>query len=558
MKALLGFAPLLGRQKGRLARALLLSLLTLAAGVGLLGVSGWFLTAAALSTAGAAFNLFGPSATIRGLSFVRILARYGERLAGHDATLRLLSDLRRWLLGRLFAAVPLPGAGLTRADLVSRLVADVEALDTAFLTALGPMATALLVGTAMGLGLATLLPGAALAYGACYLLAAVIVPVGLIAGGRRTGAAVVAASAGLRQAVLEGIDMHQDLVALGQRGAALARTRAAAGRLADARRAAARLAATANAAMQLLLGLAMGGALMAGIPALEAGRLDGPLFAGLLLAVAASFEAAAPLVRSAGRLSEAARAAERLQELAATRPGSAAPARPAVLPPGGAVAFEQVRFGYDPRRPVLEDLTLAVGSGERVAIAGPSGAGKSTIAQLLVRLAEPQAGHIRLNGIDIERLGLDELRRAVALMPQDAPVFNDTLRANLRIGDPAADDAALWRGLEAAGLAAFVRTLPGGLDTVVGEAGATLSAGQARRLVLARTLLAPARVLIADEPTAGLDRATELAILRNLAGATDGRTLIVITHADVPAGCFDATYALREGRLAPAAAAPLT
>lgn len=183
MKALLGFAPLLGRQKGRLARALLLSLLTLAAGVGLLGVSGWFLTAAALSTAGAAFNLFGPSATIRGLSFVRILARYGERLAGHDATLRLLSDLRRWLLGRLFAAVPLPGAGLTRADLVSRLVADVEALDTAFLTALGPMATALLVGTAMGLGLATLLPGAALAYGACYLLAAVIVPVGLIAGG---------------------------------------------------------------------------------------------------------------------------------------------------------------------------------------------------------------------------------------------------------------------------------------------------------------------------------------------------------------------------------------
>src|SRR5690606_16653329 len=140
------FAPLFLRRSRAWLLALLLSLITLLAGTALLGTSGWFITAAALTTAGLAFNLFVPSALVRGFSFIRILARYGERLAGHDATLRLLADLRGWLFARLFPRLPLPDRTLRHGDLVSRLTADIDALDTAFLVAIGPIAAALAIG----------------------------------------------------------------------------------------------------------------------------------------------------------------------------------------------------------------------------------------------------------------------------------------------------------------------------------------------------------------------------------------------------------------------------
>lgn len=149
MKALLSFAPLYLRHLRAMTLALILSLVTLLAGVGLLGTSGWFITATALTTAGLAFNLFVPSALVRGFSFIRILARYGERLVGHNATLKLLSDLRGWLFGALFPRLPLPDRSMRNGDLVSRLTADVDALDTAFLVAIGPWSAALAIGVGM-------------------------------------------------------------------------------------------------------------------------------------------------------------------------------------------------------------------------------------------------------------------------------------------------------------------------------------------------------------------------------------------------------------------------
>jgi ATP-binding cassette subfamily C protein CydC len=226
----------------------------------------------------------------------------------------------------------------------------------------------------------------------------------------------------------------------------------------------------------------------------------------------------------------------------------AEPAVPPPIPPGGEVRFEAVRFGYDPQHPVLDGLSFVVRGGECVAIAGPSGAGKSTIAQLLLRLVDPDAGTVRLNGSDLRDVTGADLHQRVALMTQDAPVFLDTIRANLCIGRDDADDAALWCVLEAVHLAEFVRGLPGGLDAVVGEAGRTLSAGQARRVCLARTLLSRAGVMVFDEPTSGLDVETETAFLTELPQLTSGRTAIVITHAAVPE-TFGRVLELRAGRL---------
>ncbi|HEV2516022.1 MAG TPA: thiol reductant ABC exporter subunit CydC [Devosia sp.] len=547
MKAILAFAPLLGRLKGPILLTVLLSLVTLFAGIGLLGLSGWFLTAAALSTLGSAFNIFAPSAGVRGLSFIRILSRYGEKLSGHDMTLRLLSDLRAWLFAKLFPLVPL-ARRYGRGDLVSRLLADVEALDTVFLVALGPISTAVLAGAAMTVVLAIFLPGAALLYGLLVFAAVLLVPIGLVLASRAAGAEVVAAGAALRQAVLDGIDGHQDLVLFGAIDQATNAAATASQQLSHARRRLGLRAALAAALVQLLAGGALIGTLLAGLAAREAGAIDGPLLAGLLLAVIASFEASAMLVRSATRLAGAAAAADRLQAIANTAPAVTEPAAPLPIPEGGELRFEAVRFGYDPQHPVLDGLSFAVRTGECLAIVGPSGAGKSTIAQLLLRLVDPDAGTVRLNGSDLRDAAGAELRQRIVLMTQDAPVFLDSIRANLSIGRADAGDDELWRVLDAVRLAQFVRGLPGQLDTLVGEAGRTLSAGQARRICLARTLLSRADVIVFDEPTSGLDAETEAAFLAELPELTRGRTAIVITHAVVPE-TFDRVLELRAGRL---------
>ena len=546
MKAILSFAPLFSKVRGSLATALILSMTTLAMGIALLGVSGWFLTAAALSTAGAAFNLFGPSAAVRGLSFARILSRYGEKLTGHDTTLRLLSDLRRWVFARLFPIVPTKN--LSRADLVSRLVGDVDALDTVFLMALGPIATALLTVVAMSIGLGVLLPAAALPYAAASLMAIVAVPLALIALSRQAGSAAVAAASALRQALLDGLDGHQDLVLLGATARAVDSADAAAERLARAKTRLGLLGALAGGATQFFAGLAMVSVLLAGLAAFSDGAIDGPLFAGLLLAVVASFEASAMLVRSTTRLTSAAAAAERIEAILAAPVHLSEERQPLAVGDSGSVVFDAVSYGHRADRPVLHALSFAIPAGACVALVGPSGAGKSTIAQLLVRLADPQQGEIRIGGVPIQRLRLDALRRQVALMTQDAPVFRDSVRNNLKIGDPDADDAALRAVLRRVGLDGVIDALPQGLDTVLGEAGRTLSAGQARRLCLARALLSPARVLVLDEPTAGLDPDAEAAFLTDLRDIAAGRTVILITHTTLPPGSMDQILTLRAGR----------
>ena len=547
MKAILYFAPLFGRFRTPLLVGLALSLVTLAAGIGLLGVSGWFLTAAALTGAGAAFNLFGPSSAIRGLSFIRILSRYGEKLAGHDATLRLLSDLRQWLFARLFPLLPLRGA-LGRSEMVSRLLADVDALDTVFLLALGPIAAALLAGLSVTVLLALVLPAAAPVYLLAFVAAALLVPVLLTVAARRPGRAVATASAELRRHVLDGIDGHFDLRVTGALPAALQDIDSAAAALARPRRAVGSIGAIAGGAVQILAALALLSTLVAGGLALEAAAIDGPWLVGVLLAVLASFEATSALVRSTTRLAVSAAAAERLRDLAETAPAIVAPAAPAPLPAGFDLSLIGVSYGHDPAHPVLHDIDLSIPEGAVMAVTGPSGSGKSTLASLLLRLADPQAGQIRLGGTELAALDPAALWRRIALMPQQAPVFLDTVRNNLLIGRADADDAALWAALEAARLEAFVMSLPQGLDTPVGEAGQTLSVGQARRLCLARTLLADAAITVLDEPTSGLDPEAEAAFLAELPALAKGRTMVVITHAAVPAG-YTHLVRLRAGRI---------
>jgi len=224
---------------------------------------------------------------------------------------------------------------------------------------------------------------------------------------------------------------------------------------------------------------------------------------------------------------------------------------PARLPHGGALTIDRVSFGYA-ERTVLDEVSLEVREGERIAILGESGSGKSTLLGLIVRLADVGKGSIRLAGLDLRDVATADLRAHIVLLTQDAPVFLGTIRDNLRIGSPFADDATLYTALGNARLDEFVRSLPEGLDTWLGQSGETLSAGQARRLCLARTLLSPAEIVLLDEPTSGLDPDMEAEFLGDLIAATEGRTLLLATHAVLPEHAIDRVFRLEAGRLSEA------
>ncbi|MBD8664353.1 thiol reductant ABC exporter subunit CydC [Rhizobium sp. CFBP 8752] len=549
MRALLSFHPLFRRHLAGFAIALWLSLATLLAGVALLGLSGWFLTAAFLTTAAMSFNLFGPSAAVRGLSMLRILSRYGEKLVGHDTTLRVLADIREWLFRRLGPGVHQASKALRKGDAVSRLTADVDALDSVCIVAAGPLVTGVLTATAVTVFLSVMLPAAVILYAVVMATALFVVPILLSSGTRRLGARIIDLSTELRVAAFDMVDGHADLTAFGAADRMRARSDAIAADLSRTRLRLARASASASAAIAVLGGLAVVGTLLTGLTALERGLISGPILIGLLLASLGSFEATAAVTRQVAKFGSAIAAAERLRRLAETPPAVVDTLDPAALPAGGSISIEGLTFGYDPRRPVLRNLDLTVDAGSSVAIMGESGAGKSTLGALLLRLADPIAGAVRVAGTDIRDIAQSDLHARIALLEQNAPVFIGTIGDNLRIGCNGASDDECWFALGKARLADFVRSLPAGLETPVGEAGHTLSVGQARRLCLARTLLSKAEILVLDEPTSGLDRETELSFFSDLRNATVGRTVLLISHAHLPFGIVDRILHLTDGRL---------
>jgi ATP-binding cassette subfamily C protein CydC len=554
MKNLLLLLPLYARRKGGLLLALFCAVATVAAGVGLLGVSGWFLTGAFIAGAGSVFNLFAPSALVRGLSFLRIVSRYADRVVGHAATLRLLADLRATVFAALIRLTPRQLARYRSGDLVARMTNDVDALDTVFLFVLAPAATAILAGAVLTVVLGQWVPAAALIFALALLTACVVVPLWLVRAARKPGAAAQESAAGLRAATLDAVDGHADMVAMHAQDQTLAHFERLCEASAQARRSQALVAVRGQWFLQVAAGVAVVGLLWFGLAAHEAGGIAAPILAGLLLAVIGIFEVAGPIMRGASRMGSAMSAAARIREVTQCEPDMRDPAAPRPLPTRGALELDGVRFSYPARDGgdspvVLQDINLRIEPGERVAIVGASGEGKSTLLHLILRLEDPQAGHVRFGGCDARDCAQADWHRRIVLLSQDSPLFLGTLRTNLLIGDPDADDAALWRALDAARLGEFVRGLPDGLDTWAGETGSQLSAGQARRLCLARALLAPAAVIVLDEPTAGLDAAAEAAFFADLEEAVRGRTVALATHATLPDGAVHRCHVLRDGRL---------
>ncbi|MFI1990221.1 amino acid ABC transporter ATP-binding/permease protein [Actinoplanes sp. NPDC020271] len=559
--------------------------------VALTAVSAWLISRAALHPP--ILHLMVAIVAVRACGLGRGVLRYLERLLGHDAAFRVLGDVRVRLYRRLEVLAPAGLADFRRADLARRLASDVDAVLDLVTRVLLPYAVAAVTGLASVLVIGALVPVAGLALALALLVVAVIVPLLQRAAARRADGRLAPLRAGLATGVVDLVHGMPDLIAgeaVDRHRAQLADLDR---QLTAASKRSAATAGLGSAVTVLCTGIAVLAGLLAGAAAVRAGTLPGELLALVVLTPLAVFEIAGPLPAAAQRWASVRESLRRLtelwsvplpagsrgcgEELEATPKTSRVPAPPrmpgtvaagprksgnrreaqwgagrglgqgqdgtvtavesaaaASAPPiGGGVPelrLEGVTAAWTRGRTAVEDVELTLAPGERVALVGPSGSGKSTIAALLVRFLDPVAGRITLDGADLRTVPADRVREIVGYLPEDAYLFDTTIGANLRIARPAATDAELLAALDRARLLDWVRTLPDGLDTLVGEHGLALSGGQRRRLALARLLLTDARVLILDEPGEHLDDETAGALVRDLLGAADGRTVLLITH----------------------------
>jgi len=524
---------LLRRRRGWLLAGIALILLSLFAAVALLALSGWFITASALAGLGviAMLDIFAPGAGIRLAAVTRTVARYGERLVTHEATFRLLADLRLALFERLLRLDEVQLRGLQRGDTLNRLTADVDTLDHLFLGVIGPGLSAFLL-TLLAAFLAALWvdPGVALAVALVLLAANPLVAELARRRGLAASRGLVAALPGLRRQAGDGLEGLQELVAFDLGTAQREALEARSAHMISLQERLQRLDAASQAGVTFAGFGATWLALALGLALLQAGIISGPILGLLVLGVLALGEAWQPLPAAWRRLEQCRGATARLGDSWAQAPLLPVADAPAA-PHGQRLTLQNVTFGYRADLPpVLADFSLDIAAGERIAVVGPSGAGKSTLAMLLMRQLDPDAGTVRLEGVDLRELDPDGLRRHIGLLSQRPVLFRDTLAENLRMAQPGASAGELMHALEIAGLGAFVAGLEDGLDTWIDEAGSNLSGGEARRVSLARLALTDCPVVILDEPTTGLDAATARGLAQTLDRWLAERTTVMITH----------------------------
>lgn len=529
---------LIAKRRNRLLVGALLMAATVMSAVGLLALSGWFITATALTglilAAGmaASLDVYVPGGGIRAFALTRTVSRYLERLYNHDTVLRLLADLR----GRTFEQLTrLDAATLSRLRAVqwlNRLTRDVDDLDNLYLRLLAPPLVAALGILLVGGLIAVFLPVPGLFLALALLTLLLALTLGLARLCRTASATLTRDLDKLRTRTVEQLQGLSELSAFHTLTHHQQTLLDSSERLDTHQTLLARRIAWANALGTFgVQGITLITLLVA-LSAYQAQWISGPVAVMMPLAVMALGEGFATLPKAFAHAGGTLAAAERLNQHDADHARTLAlPAQP-MAPPDmssftlhwqGAGVQYGATWGLPPQ-------TLSLKAGERLGVVGPSGSGKSTLASLAVRLQDPDTGAVLLNDTALSGMDIHAWRQYVGYLTQQSDLFNETLATNLLLGNPDASDDALWDALALVDFADAVRAFPDQLNTRVGEGGRQLSGGEARRVALARVILKDPALVILDEPFSGLDRETAQRIRINLDNWLNGRTLLALGH----------------------------
>jgi ATP-binding cassette subfamily C protein CydCD len=521
--------PALRPHRARLAVAVLAGTSASGCTLALAATSAWLISSAALQPP--VLSLMVAIVGVRTFALAKAGLRYGERLASHDAALRVLSTLRVRLWRALVRLGPAATARLRTGDLLARLVSDVDAQQDLVVRAFVPAASAAIAGTGAVVALALMAPAAGLALAAGLLCAGVLAPALTLRVARGPGRQAAEVSGVVVADVVELLEAAPDLLAFGaapRRRTALAAVDA---QLSALRRRAAGAAGLGEAATVLGIGGATVACTAIGVAALRDGSLAGPALAVLALTPLAAAEVVAGLPEAARRWSTALPAADRLAALETAQPPVVEAADPLPVPPGRTLAAQRLAVRWPAAsRDAVSQVDLSVPAGGALVLTGPTGSGKSTVLAALLRTLDPWTGRVLMDGVDTRALLSHDVRSRIAWCGPAPHLFDSTLRDNLRLARPDAADDRIVAALGRAGLGDWLTRLPEGLDTCVGRHGGAVSGGERQRIGLARALLAGRPLLVLDEPTAHLDAVTAERVCADVVRGAAGRTAIVTSH----------------------------
>jgi ATP-binding cassette, subfamily C, bacterial CydC len=550
MKTLQPYLTLYRRHWFRLSLGVILAIVTLLASIGLLTLSGWFLAASAVAgIAGLySFNYMLPAAGVRGAAIFRTAGRYAERLVSHDATFRVLAHLRVFTFTKIMPLSPGGIARFRQADLLNRLVADVDTLDHLYLRVISPLVSALVVILLVTFGLSFLDMKLALTLGAIMLVLMLLLPVIFYRAGKPAGRELTALRSDYRMHLTSWLQGQSELVVFG----AQLRFRQ---QLNDIERrwmlrqqqqakltglSQAMVIAAAGLTVTLMLWLAAGG--------ISKFPQPGALIALFVFTPLAAFEALGPVAAAFQHLGQVIASAQRVSQIIDQPADVTFPTQGPVAAEHVSLSLQNLNFTYPGQPlPVLKNITLDVRAGEHIALLGQTGCGKSTLLQLLTRGWDITSGTLDINDHAIGDYDEATLRKMITVVSQRAHVFNTTLRENLRMAAPHCTDEQIADVLRQVDLDVLLENE--GLNAWLGEGGRQLSGGEQRRIGLARALLHDAPLWLLDEPTEGLDAETEQHILALLHKHCQNKTLLLVTHRLQGLETFDRICVMEEGQI---------
>ncbi|MGL6258762.1 heme ABC transporter ATP-binding protein/permease CydC [Vibrio sp. WXL210] len=513
-----------------LSLGMILALATTAASIGLLTLSGWFLSAAAvagLTIARETFNYMLPGAFVRGFAMGRTAGRWGERVVSHNATFKLLTDLRLFFFKKLTALYPGKSSTMRDADALNRLVADVDAMDHVYLRLVSPVVVGVCGITLLTVFLSWFDVCVGLTLGGILMALLLTWPVLFYRLGKHNGANLTQEKANMRIASLDWLQGYSELTLFGAAQRYRQAIEAAEQRFFTNQYVNAHITGLAQALMLACNGLTLVLILWLSADGIG-GRAPDPMIAMVAFATLASFELLMPIAGAFQYLGQTLTSAKRLNEVILSPASMTFAPQPHTLPAQLQIDLKQVSFSYDDKVNALSNINVQINHGDKVAIVGKTGSGKSTLAQLLTRTFDPTQGQVSIGERSLTEWHEPQLRDSVTAVSQRVDILNGTLRDNLLLAAPDANDTQLCHALAQVGLNKLIEKQ--GLDAWLGDGGRQLSGGEKRRIGIARAALRQAPIVILDEPTEGLDKQTELQIMELIEAQFNQQTVIFITH----------------------------